>query len=151
MTRSDSSSTPANFPLSGFTDDLTRLMVQRGVTALEPRPDLAHGRTALLGLTERDVFTTQDLAFAFLGAADHRAAADAYRVDASAFQDTAGQRGAADVAQFARAAGELFDRYGVMALEFPAGSFLGFRATPQGMRFTVDGVQLTLRGTPVLP
>ncbi|GHG26477.1 hypothetical protein GCM10017784_18740 [Deinococcus indicus] len=146
MTHPESSSL-SDFPLPAFTDDLTRLMVQRGVTSLAARPDLPAGQTALLGLTEQDVFTTQDLAFAFMGEADHRAAAEAYRVDASAFQATAGQRGQEDAAQFARATGDLFDRYGVMALEFPAGSFLGFRNTAQGMRFTVDGVELTLRGS----
>lgn len=138
----------SDFPLPAFTDDLTRLMAQRGVTSVAARPDLPAGQTALLGLTEQDVFTTQDLAFAFMGEADHRAAAEAYRVDASAFQATAGRRGQEDAAQFARATGDLFDRYGVMALEFPAGAFLGFRSTPQGMRFMVDGVGLTLRGSP---
>ncbi|MFN3485907.1 MAG: hypothetical protein ACK44W_10565, partial [Planctomycetota bacterium] len=36
-----------DFPLPAFTDDLTRLMVQRGVTSLAARPDLAAGQTAL--------------------------------------------------------------------------------------------------------
>ncbi|GGS39960.1 MULTISPECIES: hypothetical protein [Deinococcus] len=134
-----------------FTRDLTQLMVRRGVSSIAPRPhtsgDGPSGTAGLLGLTEHDVFVTQDLAFTFLGPGDHRAAAAALNVSDPHLLPEGTQRNDSDVAAFSRDAGTLFDRHGVMNLEFPAGSFLGFRSTPQGMQFTVDGVHLTLRPT----
>lgn len=142
--------TPA-FPQANtneFTQDLMRLMVRRGVTSIAPRPDLSAPQAGLLGLTEQNTFVTRDLAFAFLGPQDHRAAAAALHVNDPALLPDGEQRGEADIAAFSRAAGELFDQHGIMNLEFPAGAFLGFRSTPQGQRFAVEGVHLTLRPTP---
>lgn len=128
---------PQTDRMNAFAQALMTLMVGHGVAAIRPRAG-----SGALGLTEGGEFLTRDLAFEFLAPGDHRAAAAALGVPPVAADSP---RGAADVQAFVRAAGRVYDEYGVHSLDFGADAGLGFRPGPSGMTFVTDGVAVTLR------